>query len=221
MPISVGGFLPTTTVDYPGKLAAVVFTNGCPWNCYYCHNRHLLNSGISQISWQEVVATLEKRKNLLDGVVFSGGEPTLQKGLLLAFDQIKDMELEIALHSGGGLPEIFKETIKHCDWVGMDIKADIDDYEQITQTQNSGESAYQSLNYLLDSGVEYEIRTTIDSNFFTNDKIISMATNLKKLGVKHYTLQIARKENRELYNIKKDDDICRKLEEMFETFTLR
>ena len=221
MPISVGGFLPTTTVDYPGKLAAVVFTNGCPWSCYYCHNRHLLNSGDNQISWQEVVHKIEKRKNLLDGVVFSGGEPTLQKRLLQAIKQIKDMGMEIALHSGGGLPEIFKETIKHCDWVGMDIKADIGDYQKITNIPDSGENAYQSLNYLLDSGVEYEIRTTIDSNFFTNDKIISMATNLKKLGVKHYALQIARKENRELYNIKKDDDICRKLEEMFETFTLR
>ena len=78
----IGGLLPFTTIDYPGCLAAVLFCQGCPWRCHYCHNRHLLpQKGGSALPWQEVLALLERRQGLLDALVFSGGEATLQAAL--------------------------------------------------------------------------------------------------------------------------------------------
>ena len=81
MPLRIGGLTPLSTTDYPGQLAAAVFCQGCPWRCGYCHNPHLIPATVKQgIDWVEVMRFLERRRGLLDAVVFSGGEPTLQPG---------------------------------------------------------------------------------------------------------------------------------------------
>ena len=111
--IHVGGITPFTTIDFPGRLAAVIFCQGCPWRCRYCHNRHLLESGeAGQYSWNDTFRWLETRRGLLDGVVFSGGEPLLQKQLPEAIGQIHQNGFEVALHTSGVYPERLSKVLR-------------------------------------------------------------------------------------------------------------
>jgi len=103
--LKIGGVIPFTTIDYPGHLAAVLFCQGCPWRCGYCHNQELLDeTAPAKFSWDEVLAFLERRRELLDAVVFSGGEPTMQPGLLQAIGTVKSMGFLAGLHTGGAFP---------------------------------------------------------------------------------------------------------------------
>ena len=93
--LRVGGLTPLTTIDYPGELAAVVFCQGCPWRCRYCQNADLLpGRGRNELPWERVMELLERRRGLLDAVVFSGGEPTLQAALADAVKQVKACEMK-------------------------------------------------------------------------------------------------------------------------------
>jgi len=96
--VEVGGLTPLTTIDYPGELAAVLFLQGCPWRCGYCHNQELMTRhGRNTIPWCLVMRMLEQRIGLLDAVVFSGGEPTLQANLGEAIRQVKSLGFKIGL----------------------------------------------------------------------------------------------------------------------------
>lgn len=160
--LKIGGVLPFTTIDYPDHLDTVVFCQGCPWRCCYCHNRELLDeTASSKFSWDEVLAFLERRRGLLDAVVFSGGEPTMQSGLLGAVGAVKSMGFLAGLHTGGGYPEKLAELLPHLDWVGMDIKALFPDYAIITGVSSSGELAKHSSYLVRESGVAHEFRTTL------------------------------------------------------------
>ena len=160
--LKIGGFTPFATIDYPGHLAAVLFCQGCPWRCGYCHNPELLaETASSKFSWDEVLAFLERRRGLLDAVVFSGGEPTMQPGLLQAIGTVKSMGFLAGLHTGGAFPEKLAELLPHLDWVGMDIKAPFPDYAIITGVSGSGELAKHSSYLVRESGIAHEFRTTL------------------------------------------------------------
>lgn len=187
--IHVGGITPFTTIDFPGRLAAVIFCQGCPWRCRYCHNRHLLESGeAGQYSWNDTFQWLETRRGLLDGVVFSGGEPLLQKQLPEAIGQIHQNGFEVALHTSGVYPERLSKVLPLIEWVGLDIKAPFDEYELITGGGN-GQRAKDSLIRILDSGKDFELRCTVDPLFFNPDNAGKMARQLMELGVSHLVLQ--------------------------------
>jgi len=161
--LAIGGLTPFTTIDYPGKLAAVVFCQGCPWRCGYCHNRQLLDSGTAGvIEWQMVVELLEQRRGLLDGVVFSGGEPTLQPGLPQALAEVRQMGFLTGLHTAGPLPERLAACLPLLDWVGMDLKAPFDCYDVITGVPGSGKAAEHSAELVRQSGLPHQFRTTVD-----------------------------------------------------------
>lgn len=103
--LEIGGLTPLTTIDFPGRLAAVVFCQGCPWRCGYCQNAHLIPpSAEKRVPWADVLAFLERRRGLLEGVVFSGGEPTLQAGLPEALRQVRDLGFATGLHTAGPSP---------------------------------------------------------------------------------------------------------------------
>ncbi|MBI5752289.1 MAG: anaerobic ribonucleoside-triphosphate reductase activating protein [Hydrogenophilales bacterium] len=192
-PLHVGGLTPLTATDYPGHLAAVVFCQGCPWRCAYCHNPHLISPRASaQIEWPAVMQFLARRVGLLDAVVFSGGEPTLQSGLAQALSEVKAMGFKCGLHTAGAYPQHLTPLLPLLDWVGFDIKASFADYEHITQVRGSGNSAEASLQALLASGVSYECRTTVDLQFFDSKKLIDLAQSLAASGVRHYVLQTCR-----------------------------
>lgn len=192
-PLRVGGLTPFTATDYPGHLAAVVFCQGCPWRCAYCHNPHLIPPrASSQIEWLEVTRFLEQRVGLLDAVVFSGGEPILQSGLEHALGEVRAMGFKCGLHTAGAYPQHLAAVLPLLDWVGFDIKANFVEYEEITQVPGSGCSAEASLQALLASGVPFECRTTVDLHYFDSQKLIELAQSLAVRGVRHYALQTCR-----------------------------
>ncbi len=182
---------PLSATDYPGELAAVVYCQGCPWRCRYCHNPHLLPSeAAGGIAWSEVLAFLRRRRGLLDAVVFSGGEPTAQPGLAQAMRDARALGYGIGLHSAGVYPRRFAEVLPLVDWVGFDAKAPFDAaYERITGVRGSGESALASARALLASGVDYEFRTTWHAGFLSPAELDRLARTLQELGVRRYALQ--------------------------------
>lgn len=194
--LPIGGITPFTSIDYPGHLAAVLYTPGCAWRCRYCHNSHLWAlSEEAIIPMSRVFSFLENRKGLLDGVVFCGGEPTAHEGLADAMSQVKEMGFKVALHTTGMYPERFREALEFCDWVGMDIKAPFALYEKVTQKENSGAGAKESVGILLESGVEHEFRTTVHPALLSENEIMEMARELNALGVKNYVLQAFKSTN--------------------------
>ncbi len=191
--LRVGGLTPLTTIDYPGRLAAVVFCQGCPWRCGYCHNPHLLpRAGRDEIPWWRVESFLQRRRGLLDAVVFSGGEPTLQTPLGTAAKRVRELGFLAGLHTAGPSPRRLCGVLEHLDWVALDIKAPFADYPEVTGVEGSGERARESLLRLLDWGGELEIRTTVDPSRLAAGALLSLARELSRLGVKRYVLQRVR-----------------------------
>jgi pyruvate formate lyase activating enzyme len=190
--MKIGGLTPFTSIDYPGELAAVVFCHGCPWRCDYCHNRRLLDTDASgTIPWEEVLAFLDRRRGLLDAVVFSGGEPTLQPGLQQAVREARSMGFLVGLHTAGPFPERLKELLPHLAWVGMDIKAPFAEYELITGVAGSGRKAEASAGILLESGLPYEFRTTLHP-MLTEDcgsRLLGLVHDLRNMGAKRFAIQ--------------------------------
>jgi len=193
--LRVGGFTPLSTTDWPGMLAAVVFCQGCPWRCGYCHNPDLIPArGDSEIPWADVLAFLRRRRGLLDAVVFSGGEPTAQAGLVDAVREGLALGFRIGLHTGGMYAQRLAEVLPLVDWVGLDVKAPFADYARITGAAGSGERALAGLQQVLASGVDHEIRTTVHPALLGDTAVIGLARDLADLGVKRYVIQAFRSQ---------------------------
>jgi len=191
--LRIGGITPLTTIDFPGRLAAVLYGQGCPWRCGYCHNPELLSATTpATVPWPEVLAFLHSRQGLLDGVVFSGGEPTLQAALPAALAQVRALGFQTALHTGGMYPERLQALLPLLDWVGLDIKGPLHAYDAITRTPGSGAKAFASLRHLLASGVPHECRTTWHAGLFSVDDLFALADTLADAGVAHWALQECR-----------------------------
>lgn len=187
--LRIGGFTPLTTIDYPGELAAVVFCQGCPWRCRYCHNGDLLALETeSRLPWSDIRRFLERRIGLLDAVVFSGGEPSAQTVLGAAIEETRSLGYKIGLHTSGAYPDRLRQLLPLIDWVGLDIKALPSDYAAITGVQDSGERAWESLKRLLEAGRPLEVRTTLMPGW-TPSQVGDLARQLADAGVGHYVLQ--------------------------------
>lgn len=171
---------------------------------------------------------LRRRQGLLDAVVFSGGEPTLQNGLKQAITEVRDFGFKVGLHTGGTYPSRLGELLPLLSWVGMDIKATYTDYDKVTGTPVSGEKAWESAQLLLASGVPYEFRTTVHPLYHTQDSLLQLAEELQQLGAKHYLLQEFRSqgctdETVNTYSAREllDDAVCSRIGAMFENFSVR
>ena len=191
--LRVGGLTPLSTTDWPDRLVAVVFCQGCPWRCGYCHNPDLIPAhSENEIPWNEVLAFLRRRQGLLDGVVFSGGEPTLQAELADAMSEVRALGFKIGLHTGGAYPRRLASVLPLVDWVGLDAKAPFADYERITGVAGSGVRALTSLEHVLASGVDHEIRTTVHPALLADAEVVSLARELSARGAKRYVVQAFR-----------------------------
>lgn len=188
--LRVAGLTRLSSCDWPGELVATVFCQGCAWDCAYCHNPTLrLMQGDSRILWTNIAAFLEGRRGLLDGVVFSGGEPTLQPALLSAVQAVRNLGLRVGLHTAGMVPERFAALLPWVDWVGFDVKAPFSAYSRITGVEQSGAKALQSLRLLLESSVAYEVRTTLHPALLSSDDMLELQQELLVLGVAGYAVQ--------------------------------
>ncbi len=188
-PLRVGGFEILSLCDWPGEIVATIFCQGCPWDCSYCHNPHLIPVNSGTVEWDDIISKLASRKGLLDGVVFSGGEPILQRGLIPAISQVRAMGFRIGLHTAGPYPKKLAPLLPLVDWVGFDVKAAFEDYDTITRTTGSGARARQSLEILLASGVDYELRTTMYPGFFDDAAVARLVNDLSGYNIREHKMQ--------------------------------
>ena len=154
----IGGLQKTSLLDFPEKIAAIVFTMGCNFRCGYCHNPELIN-GEAKI--EEVFEFLKTRQGKLDGVVITGGEPCLQKDLPEFIKQVKELGFAVKLDTNGSFPEMLEKVLPDLDYVAMDIKAPLEKYSQIVNVDVDTSKIMKSIEILKNCGVDYEFRTTV------------------------------------------------------------
>lgn len=192
--LQIAGLTPMSSVDWPGKFVATVFAQGCPWACPYCHNQAIIDPKIpGVVSWESVEELLGRRRGLLDGVVFSGGEATRQLAVLPAMQRVRELGFKVGLHTAGPYPARLREILRTglVDWVGIDIKAmSGPNYEAVAGRPNAGPKAWESLGEVLDSGVSYEVRLTVYPDGPRDG--YAVASCVKDLGATHFALQQAR-----------------------------
>ena len=193
----VAGIEPFSSCDWPGHLVATVFLQGCPWRCGYCHNTSIIDPRApGESSWAAVRTVLARRAGLLDGVVFSGGEPTRQAGLADAMGEVLAAGFGVGLHTGGAYPRRVRELVAAglVDWVGLDIKATPEKFDLVTRTAGSAKPAFETLQILQEAGVAMEVRTTVDPTILTDDDVARLTEHLATLGVTHHVVQKVRTE---------------------------
>ena len=190
----LAGFQKMTLIDYPGKIAATVFTAGCNFRCPFCHNPELVELSPETLAIfhgrdKEFFIFLEKRKGILDGICITGGEPTVQRDIIPFMRRIKDMGFSVKLDSNGTRPEILEEVFREglVDYVAMDIKNGIARYSETTHVVVNEENIRKSIRLIMKSGVPYEFRTTVVPGIQTEEDFEDMAKLIK--GARAYYLQ--------------------------------
>lgn len=188
----IQGFNKTSLLDYPGHLAAVIFTPGCNYRCPFCHNTDLVLSRITEGTYDEgyVLDTLKKRRSILEGVCITGGEPTLQPDLIEFICKVRELGLKVKLDSNGYRPEILQKIVDErlVDYIAMDIKNSPSKYALTCGITNFNmENILKSIEILKDGSIEYEFRTTVVRELHTLEDLLEIADLIK--GCKHYFLQ--------------------------------
>ena len=162
----LGGLQKSSLIDYPGRLSCVLFTQGCNFRCPYCHNpslvRNAWKTGKIPIHEEDVLAFLKSRKGLLDGVVISGGEPTLHNDLFQLCARIKNMGYRVKLDTNGSRPEILARLVSKdlVDYIAMDLKTLPENYDRYIRKGFSEDVICESIDVLHQSGKAFEFRTT-------------------------------------------------------------
>lgn len=183
--MKIGGLLKFSMIDFPGYISAIVFTQGCNIRCKYCHNPELLPvSGDTSYSEEEILYYLEKRKNCLEGLVITGGEPTLQADLKDFIKKVKALGYKIKLDTNGTNPQMVRELIDEqlVDFIAMDIKAPFEKYHLVCGPVDT-EKVKETMSLIIDSGIAYQLRTTYDKEILNDgdiETIKSMCPDISK-----------------------------------------
>jgi len=174
----IGGFQKSSLLDYPDKISAIIFTQGCNFRCSYCHNKELIiqKPVNTSINPEEILSFLEKRRNKLDAVVITGGEPTLQPDLIEFMQKIKKSGFLIKLDTNGSNPDVLGEAIRRklADYIAMDIKAPLEKYQVITNCKVDIEKIKESVDLIKNSDVKYEFRTTVLRSQLSEEDILQI-----------------------------------------------
>jgi pyruvate formate lyase activating enzyme len=189
--IKIGGLHKVSLIDYPGMISAIVFLQGCNFRCPYCHNPELVEQKLFGRCFDanEVMDFLGTRKGKLDAVTISGGEPTIQKDLLPFVKQIKKMGFAVKLDTNGSQPDVIKELINYklLDFIAMDVKGPLDKYPEIVKAPVDSEKVKESVDFLIESKIPYEFRTTIVKSQLTDKDILKIGKLIS--GAQKYVLQ--------------------------------
>jgi pyruvate formate lyase activating enzyme len=188
----IGGIQKHSFIDYPGKVSCVIFLAGCNFNCPYCHNPQLTGEAGSRperVAAEDVFVFLEERRGWLDGVVISGGEPTLHPDLPDFCGRIKSLGYPVKLDTNGSRPQMLKRLIRAglVDYMAMDIKTDPARYEGCIAGRFDCSALLASLQLIMESGLDYEFRTTCVKPLVTPQAIEAIARLIK--GCRRYALQ--------------------------------
>lgn len=188
-----GGFQKNSLIDYPSMVSCVLFTQGCNFRCPYCHNPQLTGSRSprSPIFEQDVFAFLSQRKKWIDGIVITGGEPTLQEDIFDFCRQVKDMGFAVKLDTNGSRPEIVQGLVNSrlVDYIAMDIKTDPDQYAPIIAEVVDPEKIRESVRAILASGLDHEFRTTCVKPIIDAESVRGIGKTIS--GAMRYVLQQA------------------------------
>jgi len=183
---------PLTLIDFPGRLATVLFLQGCNLRCRFCYNGSLLPATArDKISWSGIIDFLKDRQGFVEGVVFSGGEPCMQSGLLDAMAEVRELGYDIALHTNGFYPDVVARAIdmRLLQFIAIDYKGPLHRYSEITGA-TANETAFNRLTEIVvASGVKYEYRTTFHPRLISDREILEMADWLEARKVSSFALQ--------------------------------
>jgi len=187
-----GGLQKNSFIDYPGKLSCILFASGCNFECPYCHNPALVRGGFSRppaIDEKTVFTYLEKRKGFLDGIVISGGEPTLQKDLVPVCEKIQKMGYPIKLDTNGSRPLVIKKLIEKglVDYIAMDLKTDPSQYFPLISKVDSYRQISESIRIIMASDLPYEFRNLI---IIDSDNLCLFLVGYRDNTIKKVTLAI-------------------------------
>ena len=194
--MQIGGLAKNSLIDFPGKLSSVIFFSGCNFDCPYCHNPELASGcspNPSAINFNEVCRFLETRQNFLDGVVISGGEPTLQTDLIAVCTQIKNLGYPIKLDTNGSRPGVLRRLVNEglVDYIAMDLKTDPYLYNTYIKPDCDPDPIFASIQIIMNSGIDYEFRTTCVKPIVTRQTVERICRRIQ--GAQLYVLQHFRK----------------------------
>ena len=188
--MQIAGFQKVSLIDYPGKIAAVIFTPGCNFRCPYCHNPELVISQSRElISEEEATSFLLERADKLQGVVITGGEPTLQQGLIPFIERIKDYGYSVKLDTNGSKPSVLRECVFKgiVDFIAMDIKAPLEKYDEASGVSVNTADICESIDIIINSKINHVFRTTVVKSFLTEDGLGKVTSLIKDAD--QYVLQ--------------------------------
>ena len=178
-------------LDYPGKVAAILYVDKCNFRCEFCHNWNTLiaSSDNEDLIFDDILSFLRKRVGVLDAVVISGGEPTLMPDLEEKIRKIRELGYLIKLDTNGTHPEVVRDLISKglLDYIAMDVKTSIDDYSRFTNNKVFFDKVKESIDLLKENKVDYEFRMTLIDEYH-NEEIIKKVGELVK-GAKRMFLQ--------------------------------
>jgi len=182
--MNFGAWRKTSVIEVPGYISTVLFTNGCNFSCGYCHVPFLLTNQ-KTIPEKEIFEFLKKRKEIIEFVVVSGGEPTLQPDLLKFYEKVKKLGYKTALETNGSKPEVIKELLnkKLLDYIAMDIKTDKDNYDVFWNPEDID----KSIKLIINSNIKYEFRTTMATKYVIKENFEKMMQWIS--GAKNYYIQ--------------------------------
>ena len=188
----IGGFQRFSLIDYPGKICAIVFTQGCNFRCPYCHNPELVDanpSGLQGVKQDEVLSFLEARRGKLEAVTITGGEPLLQYDIGDFLSSVKSLGYLVKLDTNGSFPSRLETIIRAnaVDYIAMDIKAPLDKYEQVVRRRIDKDQILSSIKLIMDWDSEYEFRTTVVRSLLERDDFVGIGKMIK--GSRLYVLQ--------------------------------
>lgn len=186
--MQIGGLQKTSLLDFPEKISAIVFTQGCNFRCGYCHNPELIvMKNTDNYTTDGVLEFLKTRRGKLDGVVITGGEPCLQNGLIEFIENVKDEGFLVKLDSNGMMPDVLARALPLVDYVAMDIKAPLAKYPDIVRVKVDTNKIRKSISMIMQSGVDYEFRTTVVKSQLSYSDFEEIGQLIK--GAKRYYLQ--------------------------------
>ena len=177
--MNISGMIKSSLIDYPGLISCVLFVPGCNYNCFYCHNRSLIDGSHILLTPQYVTDFLQRRTGLLDGVVISGGEPTLQSDLIPFMQSVKGYGYKVKLDTNGSRPEVVDDILSLglCDYFAVDYKAPAEHYPNICGYGTDAGKVIRTVQLLSESNVPYEVRTTVIPQLGSKE-LITMAKEL-------------------------------------------
>lgn len=188
--IQIGGLVSFTTIDYPGKLAAVLFLVGCPLRCAYCSNPHLLELRDGDYDPDKVFDFIKQRVGKLEAIVFSGGEALMQGPVLFDYmRRVRELGFAIGLHTNGFYPENLKQAAEFVDWIGLDYKATCKKYQSLVGNTVAYDRMIESLMFWVSTGKDMEVRITCDPRFISIDDLREIAHDCMTRGVKTIAIQ--------------------------------